>query len=75
MPFREPRLSAALETAMTYRNIAAHRARELRARLGYLISPEQARALDELEMALEAALDALAGARAETARMYEEQRR
>lgn len=74
MPFHEPRLSAALEQAMAYRNIAQHRARELRARLGYLISPEQRRALDDLDDALGASLEALRVARAEAARMYEERR-
>lgn len=74
MQFRESRLLAALEAAMTHRNVAQHRAHELRARLGYLIGPEQRRALDELDTALAAGLDALRTARVEAARIYEEQR-
>ncbi len=45
---------------MAHRNVAAHRAKELRARLGYLISPEQERALNDLEAALSAQLGELA---------------
>lgn len=74
MQFQEPPLLAALETAMTHRNVAWHRMRELRARLGYLISPEQRRALNELEEALDAQLAALETARRLFAKMYEDER-
>jgi hypothetical protein len=59
---------------MTHRNVAHHRARELRARLGYLISPEQRRALDELDEAHAALLTMLERAGKEFSRLYEEQR-
>lgn len=74
MPFRAAPGLAALEDAMAARNIAEHRAYEVRRRLGYLISPEQRRALDDLEAALTRVATYQTQARAELAREYEQNR-
>lgn len=65
---------AALEDAMAARTEAEHRLHEVRARLGYLIAPEQERAIDEAFRALERLKHYQAAARRELAAAYQERR-